>query len=493
MLRFVHHVKPSVHDILPAPYDRQGTRPAWLRWHNRRYTRFAFLTLVALSVLAILRGFNVGDGLLYIADPPENHIFPPLYPQYHESELRLSQHDPGLPYPEGREGKFLFMANHVHASGWGNVMQELLLNSYLAYKSERAFVFDNYTWNRDGSDYTDYNGKLIPSRVPLSALIQGPTVGSPFPPGDPAPRAVIKEYWDQVCPHPTVIFSDEVTNTLPGDASAQATLDAWVEKLNSMSDRCVEIDRESAQIFSIWIFGSTRALDIFPDFAKSPIMTQFRWSPLVEDAFKANRPIFSPEKGLQSYFPLFSLFSGDNAPYTMLPGLLVLHVRRGDFADHCMHLARWSSRWNGFNSFTELPDQFEPPPGAGWGENTDENKALYMKRCFPTIAQIVARVEEVRQTPAGIGLKNVYIMTNGAKEWVDELKKALKTTGHFERVTGSRDLRLSWEQKYVAQSVDMLIGQRAQVLIGNGFSSLTSNIVMMRMAMGLSPNSTRFW
>ena len=35
----------------------------------------------------------------------------------------------------------------------------------------------------------------------------------------------------------------------------------------------------------------------------------------------------------------------------------------------------------------------------------------------------------------------------------------------------SRDLYLSWEAKPVAQAVDMLIGQRAQVFIGNGVRS----------------------
>ena len=35
----------------------------------------------------------------------------------------------------------------------------------------------------------------------------------------------------------------------------------------------------------------------------------------------------------------------------------------------------------------------------------------------------------------------------------------------------SRDLELDSEQQYVAQGVDMLIGQRAQVIIGNGVSS----------------------
>jgi len=35
------------------------------------------------------------------------------------------------------------------------------------------FVFDNYTWARDGPEYVEYNGKLIPARIPLSAIISG--------------------------------------------------------------------------------------------------------------------------------------------------------------------------------------------------------------------------------------------------------------------------------------------------------------------------------
>lgn len=35
------------------------------------------------------------------------------------------------------------------------------------------FVFDNYTWARDGPEYAAYNGRLIPARIPLSAIISG--------------------------------------------------------------------------------------------------------------------------------------------------------------------------------------------------------------------------------------------------------------------------------------------------------------------------------
>ena len=217
------------------------------------------------------------------------------------------------------------------------------------------------------------------------------------------------------------------------------------------------------------IFGSERVLDIFPGFVKSPIMAGFRWSPPIESAFENNRPLISPLTFFDKHLSNLPFFR-PTIRYPMISGLLVLHIRRGDFSEHCAHLARWSSTFNGFNSFPELPDQFEPPPGAGWGENTPENMALYMQRCFPSIEQIAAKVAAVRETQAGRGLRNVYIMTNGAKEWVEELKAALFALGGFEHVTGSRDVKLSWEQKYVAQAVDMLIGQRAQVLIGNGVS-----------------------
>ena len=39
--------------------------------------------------------------------------------------------------------------------------------------SECRFVFDNYTWSRGESDYSVYNLKPIPSRIPLTALIKG--------------------------------------------------------------------------------------------------------------------------------------------------------------------------------------------------------------------------------------------------------------------------------------------------------------------------------
>ncbi|KAH9947084.1 hypothetical protein B0H21DRAFT_740272 [Amylocystis lapponica] len=465
---------------LPTSSERSRNGARSPRWLTRRYTRIGFLAFLMLSVFALFRTLSRRDGdvYVYVDDPPEKHKLPPLYPEWHARELQLPQHNPNLPYPEGRYGKYLWIPNHVHASGWGNAMQELLMNAFLAYSSGRSFVFDNYTWNREGPDYTDYNGHLIPSRIPLSALITGPTVGDPFPEGDPAPRSVAKEYWDEVCPHPTILHTDVISHAVDSEASALTLLQKGVEVLNGIEEGCVEFDITSWQLFSIWVFGNTRVLDIFPFFAKSPIISQFGWSPLIEAAFDNNRPIFSPTSMLGPYLPYYP-FSKKDDKYAPIPGLLVLHIRRGDFEGHCVNLAKWAATYTGFNSFVSLPDHFTPPA-------RDVG-------CFPSIDQIVTRIEEVRRTTVGQGLKNVYVMTNGDKEWVAELKATLLKTGYFKRVSSSRDVKLNWEQKYVSQSVDMLIGQRAQVLIGNGFSSLTANIVMLRMAKDVPPETNRYW
>lgn len=72
----------------------------------------------------------------------------------------------------------------------------------------------------------------------------------------------------------------------------------------------------------------------------------------------------------------------------------------------------------------------------------------------------------------GPELRRLYVMTNGDRAWLAELKHALKSAaeGQWDEIVTSRDLSLSREQKYVAQALDMYIGQRAQSFIGNGVS-----------------------
>lgn len=207
-------------------------------------------------------------------------------------------------------------------------------------------------------------------------------------------------------------------------------------------------------------------LDVWPRYAASPILTEFRWSPLIEAAFDSNRERFAASNASEPPLSTLPADMPSATRYGPLPGLLALHIRRGDYAAHCTQLAIWHAQYTAFNSFPGFQDKLRDavPDEAEGAQRT----VLVRPHCWPSIAEIVARANAVRATPAGAGLQYVYVLTNGDREWVDRLVSALRATGHWRIVASGRDLTLDLEQRYVAQAVDMLIGQRAQVLVGNG-------------------------
>lgn len=94
-----------------------------------------------------------------------------------------------------------------------------------------------------------------------------------------------------------------------------------------------------------------------------------------------------------------------------------------------------------------------------------------MDRCWPDIPAIIERTAAARELWESGGKEKIdrlYIMTNGQLEFVDELKKELWKLGDWIDVTSSRDLKLTRAQKYIAQSMDMAIAERAALFIGNG-------------------------
>lgn len=452
---------------------------------TKRGTRFFFLAVILCFVL---------PGILYHREAVRNYFtdnLPPLYEDYRAREQNLEHYKE---YETRKDVKYLWSANHAHSSGWGNVMQDYVMNGLLAHSTGRSFVFDDYTWNPDGSLFSDYNGHLIPSRIPLTALLSGVMVGGQMPPGDTTPRAVSKTFFNKVCPNPTLLQVADVNDDrmrFDEDVPASYIFEKWLEKINSIEDPCVEIESNNNAIFEYWIFGHKRMLSIWEYLKNSPVSTHWEWSPLIQDAYRRNRRVFVPNARSSLFEGLTGSATAENYS-NPIPGLLALHVRRGDFQDHCVHLGKWSSNWNAFNQFPEFSDKFDRPTDGGWGETSEKNMQMYMQRCFPTIEQIVQKVTQVR-VESEKPLTHIYIMTNGVTAWVQELKEALENSGSWDQIRSSRDLDITWEQKFVVQALDMFVAQRSEVLIGNGWSSLTSNVVMLRMARGLLPDSNRFW
>ncbi|KAJ3744267.1 hypothetical protein DFH05DRAFT_1494529 [Lentinula detonsa] len=624
---------------------------------TKRYCRVLFLALFSITFLFFLLKLSPppsfeplqlnyippGADLVLLPPPYPSSLthaqrkgMPPLFEAWKEYERTLPQHA-----EDDETTKFIYMKNHVYASGWGNVLQEMILNAHLALLSGRSFVFDNYTWDRSTSEYSSFNGKTIPSRVPVSTMLAGPIIGGsfdlthlsdPFFTIDPSPnshpRAVSNEYYERVCTGQKKVIDSAIVRDAVMSWDGKANLEAWINHLQSLPDRCVELDINAEHIFNIWMFGSPQILTLWPSLSESPILRQFTHSPLILGAFERHHHLFgvidtksARPKGLLHFIPSLGTFLPDvlfprtrreNNKYSRtplpssaspsnsslslvdlnqlpffyphsparpnindtIPGLLVLHIRRGDFAQHCVNLVKWGSAFNGFNAFEDMRDQdgFDSaaagagtePPGdepispenefdfnariAGLSEEEKDHarearkesvdayfaakrdhedrvakyetaKANYLERCFPNIDQIVRHVRQVREaaalasskansnsprilSPPSAPLTHLYVMTNGKPPFLAELRAALEldAIAHntlnippWESIYTSRDLELGWEEGYVSQALDMYIAQRAEVFVGNGFSSLTSIIVMLRKANGVDSIKTRLW
>lgn len=209
---------------------------------------------------------------------------------------------------------------------------------------------------------------------------------------------------------------------------------------------------------------------VWPSLSQSPIMTEFSWAPHILEAVRKNTGNFVPE------------LTAEVLP-EVVPDLMAIHIRRGDYIQHCYHLANWSAEYMGWSQSPGLSDRFIVPPGGGAGYNTPQNTKIYLDHCYPEIDRIVERVREVRkewESPVGGSgldvessvrrLRKLFIMTNGDRNWVASLKERLQEEGEWDAILSSRDLTLTPEQKAVAQTVDMAIVQRSAVFLGNGVS-----------------------
>ncbi|VDB96819.1 unnamed protein product [Peniophora sp. CBMAI 1063] len=412
---------------------------------------------------------------------------PPDYHEWHEREVALPQNNLDLPPPQGRQGRYIRFQNHITHVGWGNAMQEMIVNNHLAYRSNRIFTMYNYTWDKyTKRDYSTFGDKKIPARIPISALVSGPLAGGEYPVGDYRPPAVTSEFFDEVCPHPTVLSVESIRSEYSiGWDSAATMFDKYTAALNAVKDNCVELKDESGQIFDFWIFGSgARMADAWPQLISSPVLTEWAWSPLVTSIVTRNGALIHPDIGFLDVRRRLSL-----------KGLLAVHLRRGDFKGHCENLADWRSEYNAFNARPDFQDQFTIPPGGGEGKHTDETLKWYMDHCFPDIPRIVKRVLEFRADAAiqGRSLERIYIATNGEREWVKDLTDALNKTAAWKSIATSRDLVLNREQEFVKQAADMFVLSKAEVFVGNGWSSLSSNVNLLRMAQKQKPETSRFW
>ncbi|KAG8856913.1 hypothetical protein FRB96_006176 [Tulasnella sp. 330] len=368
--------------------------------------------------------------------------------------------------------------------------------SHLAFLSNRAYVFRGYLWSLDpGTAVEDGPGRWRSARIPLNAFISGPTAGGSMGPNITTPRAVYNTYWDQVCPpeRRTHLRVNEIheKHGIGKDSEGVEILNLWAKILSESQDPCIDVN--DGHVFDYDTIGTSHILSVWPSLSQSPIVQRFAWSPLVLNAVARNVPALLPRSSHDPWNPasqpMPSISSSENS---MLKGLVALHLRRGDYGYHCENMANYSVTFTSWNQFSHLPDRFTPPAGGGFGKTTPENLAIYLKHCWPDAEHVIQKLNEIRYSNGRGNLETIFILTNGDKIWLDDLKLQLSQDG-WSNVVTSKDLRLTAGESEVDGAVDMQIAARAEVFIGNGFSSLTSNINMIRLAHHLPDSTIRFW
>ena len=347
------------------------------------------------------------------------------------------------------------------------------MDSYLAYKSNRTYVFQDFLWKWKHHPWKFHPMKIYNPSTPLNALISGPTAGGAWDSTDPAPRSISHRFFDKVCPphERRIIFSRDIKEPIYSEPSGRVIFETWQKLLLEAPERCIEIQTSPRkednypQVFDLWFWGEGKGNDMWEEYRDSPVSRLLRASPVVESAVARTGYLLSPR--------------GPKPPLGVstdpLDRMLAVHVRRGDFQQACMARARWNSTFYSWNLLSFLPDNFHHPPG--WDADRKETIATYLTHCYPTEELIVDKIRASRKayldaaTPGELRyLDTVYILTH-VKEGIESLKSRLYDDGWNHVITSSQ-LELDPQQKDVGMAVDMELARRAAVFIGNGVSLL---------------------
>ncbi|KAG9027349.1 hypothetical protein FRB95_007836 [Tulasnella sp. JGI-2019a] len=485
-------------DATALPGDHRQTPTIRAR---KRRTFFIWIILLGLAYWSVTWSINYfilgGRRIVTSPDDPEvmytSRSQVPKYTEVYSMEKYLPQHDLTLPWPEGRHGRFLKFEWTYGNIGFNNQLQDILLTAQLAHLSNRAYAFQPYLWHRTSWTrvVVDEAGHLRSAEIPLNAFISGPAAGAPVIERNEKlhhPRAVTRKFFDKVCPSSRVTYLDvgEVRRKYGIEEHTQPStlkmMDAWVTELAEMEDSCVVVRGDDF----VWTFGAygPRLTSMWPTVKDSPVYGQLNWSPLVQGIVANNLRLLAPK--------LVAAPDEASAAPSILPGTLAIHLRRGDFERHCVHLANMGSVFAGWANLPQLPDRLPD-------DTSSMTREERMSRCYPRVDQLIQKVRTVkREWDAAAGgtsgrsqLQRVYVLTNAEVEYRQSLTQLLKGDGWGD-VVMSMDLEVRNEEKEVAVAADMMIAEIAEVFLGNGWSSLTSNVNVMRLVRGSAPESNRF-
>jgi len=356
-------------------------------------------------------------------------IYRQLPPYAVYDALTQSEYRASLDLEDRNSQKYVWF-KQLQGAGFNNQIQEILLYHHLARLTNRVYVYQPLIWQRAPRH----------SPLPLSAFLPSVTNGT-----------VAEALFSEVCP-------PSETKHLSLDRENDGLWDYAINILSS-SDRCISIDNH----FINWSFLASPAIHaMWPSF-KQYLSSTFKWSAQILDIAERARP---------------------TEPY------MALHLRRGDFMEHCEFLA---SSQTGFTTWGTLPELEEAvfPPKLELNNDTS-----VMEHCYPSLRRILDAIDA--QARANPHVNTLHVLHDGSWDHPSvylqyyKLEAAVKSRqrilkagwrgGPMKTVTHSGTLPLRSGESDWAVAVDVELARKANIFIGNGFSSLSTQIVALRLA-----------
>ncbi|WRT68820.1 uncharacterized protein IL334_005800 [Kwoniella shivajii] len=415
--------------------------------------------------------------------------FPPSYSVEWRQEGSLPQIKGNTLMGEGKSGRYVKF-DVPRGTGFNHQLQRVLLQHHLALLGNRSLAFEPYVEDDTYLPFVVSRWPWRSARIPLSAYIS--TVISGFEKFSKSPRAVPAHYYRNVCPS-----RKEQLHAIRNDAQPQGDLELVEDGqsrihqiqvlLAGSQENCVRITGEP---FDDEFFDSPASLDLYDTFVKSPVMKHFSFSPTVLAIINRALPSLSPESLPYDLQAVSQATSQDIPKSTMWRHILAMHLRRGkNWEAVCEEKGQRSAPFVSFNKLPLLPGNENVPPPASMGEAA--RMGLYRAKCLPQTLEIIARARRMRKNHPL--LKSVYILTDADDAWINEIRMWLQSEGWNDVWIGKDDIYPEWQDKEVGVAVDMEVARRAGVFVGNGFSTTSSNIVLLRSRDGIHPDLTQFW
>jgi hypothetical protein len=168
----------------------------------------------------------------------------------------------------------------------------------------------------------------------------------------------------------------------------------------------------------------------------------------------------------------------------------------GDFEAHCEFL---SEEKMGFTTWATLPE-FQTPHSVFLPPLNTSNATSVLMHCYPSLLQILDAISV--QAFLHPNVQTIYVLHDGAIDHLGvylqfyKLRKALMNEewarknhlsgGPMIRVlqSGDADGVKTWGENDYGVAVDVELARRAEAFIGNGYSSLSTQIAALRLADG---------